>query len=92
MATASELITAYLAATRWTKGELARRAGISASVVARLINGRKANGGVSFSVGELAALKIERATGEAYASGVTKIEPLRAVDLLATNTKKSEAA
>lgn len=89
MATSADLINAYLTASGWTKGELARRAQLSASAIARLINGRKTSDGVSFSVGELAAIKIERATVEAYATGTTKAKPLRAADLLATNERKA---
>ena len=84
MQTPSELITAYLAASGWTGAELARRADLSHSAITRLLRGRKTRESVTFSVGELVALKIERATVDAFTRRETNATPLRAADLIAS--------
>lgn len=92
MRTSSEIITAYLTAAGWTGAELARRARLDQSAITRLIRGRKRDGETSFDVGELVALKIERATIAAYESGDTNAAPLRATDLRADTIARREAA
>lgn len=79
----SDRIAAYLRAAGWEKGELARRAGISPSTVTRLLHGRKTSGGAEpYDIGELVALKLERATVQAWTLGQTTVPPLRAIDLV----------
>lgn len=81
--TPSDRVAGYLKATGWGSGELARRARVSPSTITRLLHGRKtADGAEEYSLGELVALKIERATIEAHALRHTDVEPLRAVELL----------
>lgn len=89
MQTPADLIQSYLAASGWTKSELARRADVSPSAIARLIHGRKAKGATTFAVGELVALKIERATLAAFERGETNATPIRAADLLAGVARKA---
>ena len=80
----SDRIRAYLDATGWEKGELARRAGISPSTVTRILHGRKtAAGAEPYEIGDAAAARIERATYAAWSAGLTTVAPLRAVDLVA---------
>lgn len=84
--TTAERIAAYLKATGWEKVELAKRARVSPSTITRLLHGRKEDGDVEpYRLGELAAMKIERATIEAFTTGATKVPPLRAIDLMSAD-------
>jgi len=80
------LVAAYLAATGWTGAELAKRSDLSQSIITRIVHGRSP--GEPYVIGELAALKLERATLTAFETGQTNVPPLRARDLRA----KREAA
>lgn len=81
--TTAERIRRYLNDSGWSKTELARRAAISASTVTRLLHGRKdREGGEPYEIGELVAMKLERATLDAFTRGDTKAAPLRAMDLV----------
>jgi transcriptional regulator with XRE-family HTH domain len=80
----AERIESYLAASGWTKAELAKRANVSPSTITRLLHGRKDRGASeSYELGELVAMKLERATLDAFTRGEVKAAPLRAMDLLA---------
>lgn len=51
----------------------------------RLLRGRTDRGEVrDYELGELVALKLERATVQAWSLGMTRATPLRAIDLLPT--------
>lgn len=69
----------------WTAADLARRADISPSTVTRILRGRAE--GEPYGLGELVALKIERATFAAWSRGEVprSLVPLRAVDLRSAN-------
>lgn len=80
--TTAERIQRYLAEVGWSKTDLARRAKISGSTVTRLLHGRKDRDGAEpYELGELVAMKIERATLDAFTRGETSVAPLRAIDL-----------
>lgn len=76
MPSAKSVIAEYLRQTKWSQRKLALMAGISPAVLSRL-NGK----GERTTLGELAALKLERATMEAFRRNETHIPPLRAMDL-----------
>ncbi len=89
--TVSERIDTFLRQAGWTKSELAERADISLSTVTRLLHGRKTRDGVEdYELGELVALKIERATVAAWTRGEVKTAPIRAIDLLAADASEPE--
>ena len=80
---ATERIRHWLTESGWTKAELALRAGISPSTITRLLRGRSDRGEVrEYELGELVALKLERATVQAWSLGHVRVAPLRALDLL----------
>ena len=80
---ATERISHWLTESGWTKAELAQRAGISPSTMTRLLRGRSDRGEVrDYELGELVAMKLERATVQAWSLGQTSARPLRAIDLL----------
>ena len=77
----------YLRQTGWTQQELAKRADIDRAVVNRAVKGRRAG-----KIGELAAMKLERATLDAFQKGETNVAPLRAADLLADAANDADHA
>jgi hypothetical protein len=79
MSRASVAIVEYLRQTGWKQRDLARRAEIDPAVVSRLVKGQRAG-----KIGELVAIKLERATFAAFNAGETSVAPLRAVDLMST--------
>jgi plasmid maintenance system antidote protein VapI len=76
MSRASVAIVEYLRQTGWKQRDLARRAEIDPAVISRAVKGRRAG------IGELVAIKLERATVAAFTAGETSVPPLRALDLM----------
>jgi hypothetical protein len=66
----TESIRHYLIATGWSARHLAARARLHESALSHVLAGRRC-------VGELAAIKLERASRSAYDAGETSVPPLR---------------
>lgn len=80
---ASDRIRVWLTESGWSPADLAKRARISPSTMTRLMHGRSEGGAVrSYELGELVALKLERATVDAWTRGEVIVLPLRAIDLV----------
>jgi transcriptional regulator with XRE-family HTH domain len=78
MSNASGVIAEYLRQTGWSQQKLAKLAGVDRAVINRAV---ATHGDRAGRIGELAAMRIERATVAAFTRGETAVPPLRALDL-----------
>jgi transcriptional regulator with XRE-family HTH domain len=85
MPTPRELLAEYIASASLTMSEFSRLVGLAPSTISKFLSGER-------PLGELASLKIEQGTRDAYVTRRVKIPPLDRASLRPRRSTKARAA